>query len=239
MSWQQRNEAFRKSLVKSLEDSKFKDKTTPTTNDLVTIFILNPFRDWPSDKPCAIIIDALDELWDHDNASSVLDAFQSLNKPVKLFLTSRPDVTVSIKGKKQFEIETFDVESDANKEDIRIFTHDRLAELTEDLLDVSSQDFEKIVNTLAEASKGLFIWITLVLGNVSGTEKFSATEDETLEAVEEILGEGEGTDVKETGKQLLERLEQSATLDLQSLYCRALFKAYPTSQLSGDFQNRF
>ncbi|KAJ3018745.1 UNVERIFIED_CONTAM: hypothetical protein HDU68_010993, partial [Siphonaria sp. JEL0065] len=39
------------------------------------------------------------------------------------------------------------------------------------------------------------------------------------------------------GKQLVERLQQSAALDLNSLYCRALFKAYPANELVVDFKN--
>ncbi|KAI9333854.1 WD40-repeat-containing domain protein [Obelidium mucronatum] len=216
---------FRKSLVKSLQDSKFKEKTRPTIHDLITLFILNPFTNWPAETPCAIVLDALDELMDHENIGLVLDAFQSLNKPaVKLFVTSRPDVSVSIKGRKQFGIEAFDVESASNKEDIRIFTRDRLQEMTEDLVDVTSQEFENMVEMLSAASNGLFIWITLVLGNVSGAEGFSVSEEDALEVVEDVLGDDE-SDGKETGKQLLQRLEQSASLDLNSFQGGTILEA--------------
>ncbi|KAJ3019865.1 UNVERIFIED_CONTAM: hypothetical protein HDU68_010474 [Siphonaria sp. JEL0065] len=190
---------------------------------------------WSATTPCAIVIDALDELVDHEGVSLLLDAFQMLNKPIKLFVTSRPDVVVNAKGKKLYEIQVFDVESEANKKDIEIFTHDRLEELTDGLLDISSDEFDRMVDNLSEASNGLFIWITLVLGNVTGAEKFVVSEEETLEAMEEIFGEGV-IEMKETGKQLLARLEQSARLDLNSLYCRALFKAYTTSQLVSEFK---
>ncbi|KAJ3011772.1 UNVERIFIED_CONTAM: hypothetical protein HDU68_001533, partial [Siphonaria sp. JEL0065] len=56
----------------------------------------------------------------------------------------------------------------------------------------------------------------------------------------EVLGEaledvGEAI-VKETGEQIVARLQESASLDLNSLYCRALFKAYTTDQLVYDFK---
>ncbi|KAI9341922.1 hypothetical protein BDR26DRAFT_291323 [Obelidium mucronatum] len=127
---------FRKRLLISLEDSKFRDKSHPSIQDLVNIFIINPFQDWSSTDPCAIILDALDELEDHSHVAAVLDAFQSLHHSVKLFLTSRHDVVVSVRGKKSYDIELFDVESQANKADIRVFTRDRLVEIAESFGDI-------------------------------------------------------------------------------------------------------
>ncbi|KAJ3024782.1 UNVERIFIED_CONTAM: hypothetical protein HDU68_007794 [Siphonaria sp. JEL0065] len=229
--------SYRKALITSLENSKFKDKTNHSVRDLVAMFIAIPFKDWPNETPCAIVIDALDELVDHSDVSLVLDAFQSLKQRqqlVKVFLTSRPDVAVGLKEKKNYEIEEFEVEAEANKEDILIFTRDRLKEML-DGLGVSVKDFESLVATLAKASNGLFIWITLVLGNVGGFEKFGTSEEGAMETLEIVLDSGR--DGKEAGKQLVERLQQSAKLDLNSLYCRALFKAYPTNELVVDFKN--
>ncbi|KAI9333842.1 WD40-repeat-containing domain protein [Obelidium mucronatum] len=226
---------FRKHLVASLEDSKFKDKTRPSVKDILSNFIITPFREWRIETPFVIVIDALDELADHENVGLVLDTFQSLHAPIKLFITSRPDVSVSLKWKKQFEIESFDVESAANKEDIKIFTRERLTEMTQDLMDVTSHEFENMVELLSKSSNGLFIWITLVLGNVSGSDNFIVSEDGVMEVVEEVLGENE-VELKETGKQLLERLEQSAALDLHALYCRALHKAFTTELSVADFK---
>ncbi|KAJ3021306.1 UNVERIFIED_CONTAM: hypothetical protein HDU68_009696 [Siphonaria sp. JEL0065] len=224
-----KNENYRKRLVTSLLDSKFKDKFDPTVRDLISIFIDTPFQDWPANVPCVIAIDALDELGDHSSVSSILEAFHRLKKPVKLFLTSRPDVVVNLKGKTLYEVEEFDVDSDANKEDIRIFTRDRLNEMVNGL-GVSNEDLEALVSTLSVASSGLFIWITLVLGNVGGSDRFEASSEE---GVVEVFEAWEHT----TRQQLVERLQQSATLDLQSLYCRALFKAYPTLEFVADFKS--
>ncbi|KAJ3015643.1 UNVERIFIED_CONTAM: POC1 centriolar protein A [Siphonaria sp. JEL0065] len=221
--------------MRSLEDSDFKSKANPSIHDLIRIFISTPFKDWPAETTCAIAIDALDELVDHLDVGLVLTAFDAMNKPVKLFITSRPDVVVGVKGKKRYEIEEFEVESEANKEDIRIFTHDRLEEMV-DGLDVSENDFKSLVATLAEASNGLFIWITLVLGDVGLSDKFETSEEVAVNTLAEGIHAGE---VKETGKQLVERLQKSATLDLNSLYCRALFKAYPGSELVADFKTCF
>ncbi|KAI9334103.1 WD40-repeat-containing domain protein [Obelidium mucronatum] len=229
---------YRKSLIKSLEDSKFMDNAAPTVGDLIRIFIINPFKDWPSSTPCMIVIDALDELVDHSSVSDVLHAFDSLKKPIKLFLTSRPDVAISPKGKKDFQVGYFNVESIENQQDIRIFAHDRLTELVDSLasdglVDVSPNEIEDMVTRLSEASNGLFIWITLVLGNVSDGDKYNVREEDTLGVVEEMLGDPTATG---TAKELLNRLEQCASMDLHSLYCRALYKAYPTDSAVNDFK---
>ncbi|KAJ3003299.1 UNVERIFIED_CONTAM: hypothetical protein HDU68_005757, partial [Siphonaria sp. JEL0065] len=81
-----------------------------------------------------------------------------------------------------------------------------------DELEMTVDNFEELVDTLAEASKGLFIWITLVLGNVDGSEKKDYAEvlGEALEDVGEAI-------VKETGEQIVARLQESASLDLNSL----------------------
>ncbi|KAJ3007725.1 UNVERIFIED_CONTAM: hypothetical protein HDU68_003381, partial [Siphonaria sp. JEL0065] len=235
-----KNAMYRKRLIFSLQDSNFKDKTNPSVPDLVGIFIAIPFQDWPLDVPCGIVLDALDELVDHASVSLVLDAFQSLKKPVKLFVTSRPDVEINLKGKRQYEIEIFDVDSQNNKDDIRIFTHDQLSEMFGSLEDVDvlgEDEFNGLVTNLAEAASGLFIWITLVLGNVEAFEMFEVSEKEALDVVEGVVGDSQLR--KETAKQLLEKLQQSATLDLQSLYCRALSKAFVTADLVSDFKTCF
>ncbi|KAJ3005569.1 UNVERIFIED_CONTAM: hypothetical protein HDU68_004564, partial [Siphonaria sp. JEL0065] len=225
--------SYRKALITSLENSKFKDKTNHSVRNLVALFIATPFQDWPNETPCAIVIDALDELVDHADVSLVLDAFQSLKqgqKPVKVFVTSRPDVVVGAKRNKLFEIEVLDVEAKENKDDVRIFTQDRLLEMRDSLVDPKAMDtvFDKLVETLVEGASGLFVWITLVLGNVRSSDKFVVTEENGFDVIGEALEEvtSPSGESKETGKQLVERLQQSVKLDLQSLYCRVLFKAY-------------
>ncbi|KAJ3018525.1 UNVERIFIED_CONTAM: hypothetical protein HDU68_011115 [Siphonaria sp. JEL0065] len=123
------------------------------------------------------------------------------------------------------------------RRDIAIFTDERLHEMMESHPEITEEEIQKLVTTLSEASNGVFIWITLVLGNVSGSDGFQVSEDEQLEILEEGLDELEEPILEhETGKMLIERLERSATLDLHALYCRALYKAYSNEQLVSEFK---
>ncbi|KAJ3013969.1 UNVERIFIED_CONTAM: hypothetical protein HDU68_000468 [Siphonaria sp. JEL0065] len=54
-----------------------------------------------------------------------------------------------------------------------------------------------------------------------------------MDVLEGVL---ESADGKETGEQLVERLQQVAILDLQSMYCRVLFKAYPSDEIVANFK---
>ncbi|KAI9337827.1 hypothetical protein BDR26DRAFT_450077 [Obelidium mucronatum] len=242
--------SYCKELIKSLQDSKFQDSTIVSIRKQLELFFINPFNACPFLPNCVIVIDALDELVDHVDQKSleaVLKTFKSLKTPIKLFITSQPDVAIPRTGARDFRIEYFDVDSVENIEDIRLFTRDRVAELVgglafEGRIDVDANDVANLVAKLSEAnlvaklseaSNGLFIWITLVLGNVHGVDRHLMKEEVATEIIEDVWGES--TSIEFT-KELLLRLEQAASIDLHSLYCQALWKAYKTDEAANDFK---
>ncbi|KAJ3015635.1 UNVERIFIED_CONTAM: hypothetical protein HDU68_012634, partial [Siphonaria sp. JEL0065] len=233
----EKNPDFCKLLRQSLDAVDFKNENTHV-RDVLDCFITTPFANWNIETPIVIVIDALDELVDKSgkDVSLTLDRFQSITKmsaAVKFFVTSRPEVNTE----KEIDFQKFDVNSDTNKDNIRVFTLDRLADLVNALgEDVSNLGLDPLIEKLVKRSAGLFIWITLVLGNVSPTETFHTSEDDVKKVLGDTLSASD-TPAKETVDQLLKRLESSASLDLKSLYCRALWRAYPTDTLVSDFKS--
>ncbi|KAI9309892.1 hypothetical protein BDR26DRAFT_814710 [Obelidium mucronatum] len=200
---------YRKALIKSLQDSKFRDSTIVSIRQQLEYFFINPFNACPAPPGCVIVLDALDELLDHKSVEEVLRVFKSLKTPIKLFITSRPDVAIPRTGTNDFGIEYFDVESEKNHEDIRLFTHDRVAELvgslaSEDRIDADANIIANLVTKLSKAADGLFIWITLVLGNVHGVDRHLMKEEVTTEVIEDVWGESVSI---ESTKELVLRLE--------------------------------
>ncbi|KAI9343658.1 hypothetical protein BDR26DRAFT_933176 [Obelidium mucronatum] len=233
--------SYRKELLKSLQDSKFRDSTIVSIQKQLEVFFIKPFKACPIIPNCVIVIDALDELVDHVDRKSiteVLNTMKSLKPPIKLFITSRPNVAIPMTGTNDFGIQFFDVESKENLEDIRLFTHDRVTELVNSLvmkgrIEANPKEVADLAMKLSTASKGLFIWITLVLGNVRGVDRHLTNEESTIEVIEDVWGE---STLNESTAELLLRLEQAASMDLQSLYCRALCNAYKTEKAANDFK---
>ncbi|KAI9331754.1 hypothetical protein BDR26DRAFT_938290 [Obelidium mucronatum] len=93
-------------------------------------------------------------------------------------------------------------------------------------------EIDSLVPALVKESNGLFIWISLVLGNVEEFERFEVREED----VKKILVEVEYSSTRMPWLDLKKRLVELTKLDLPSLYCRALFKAYPTPELQRDFK---
>ncbi|KAI9326222.1 WD40-repeat-containing domain protein [Obelidium mucronatum] len=229
---------YRKELIKSLQDSKFRDSTHVPIRQQLEYFFINPFDACPAPPDCVIVLDALDELVDHKSVEEVLKVFKTLKTPIKLFITSRPDVATPLTGKTDFKIQYFDVGSKENLEDIRLFTHDRVNELvnslaSDDRIDADENAIANLVTKLSEAANGLFIWITLVLGNVCGVDRHLMKEEVTAEVIEDVWGES--TSIESTKESLL-RLEEAASMDLYSLYCQALWKAYKKDEAASDFK---
>ncbi|KAI9310777.1 hypothetical protein BDR26DRAFT_946291 [Obelidium mucronatum] len=181
---------YRKALIKSLQDAKFRDSTIVSIRQQLEYFFINPFNACPAPPGCVIVLDALDELLDHKSVEEVLRVFKSLKTPIKLFITSRPDVAIPRTGTNDFGIEYFDAD-------------------------------------------GLFIWITLVLGNVHGVDRHLMKEEVTTEVIEDVWGKSVSI---ESTKELVLRLEQAASMDLHSLYCQGLYKAYKTDEAAYDFK---
>ncbi|KAI9331833.1 WD40-repeat-containing domain protein [Obelidium mucronatum] len=225
--------SYRKELLKSLQDSKFRDSTIVSVRKQLEVFFINPFSDYPAAPNHVIVIDALDELEDHVDRNQlleVLNTLKSLKTPFKLFITSRPNVAIPRMGADDVEVERIDVKSKNNHEDIRLFTQDRVAGLVkslvaEDRIAPDPKDIADLVTTLSQASNGLFIWITLVLGN--------GYSEDAAGVIEEVWGDSTST---KSVKELLLRLEQVASMDLRSLYCRALCNAYRTETAANDFK---
>ncbi|KAJ3068023.1 hypothetical protein HDU98_008798, partial [Podochytrium sp. JEL0797] len=223
---------FCSSLIQSLLDSKFKDMVQPKVKTLLDIFLITPLQAWPQERPVTILIDALDELVDpQEHINLVLEAFQSLHGPVHLLVTSRPNVVPTSKGQSQYKIQEFDVDSAGNKKDILTFTQDRLSAM---LPAVNKARLQLLANQLSEASNGLFIWIVLVLGDVSAADvgKFNVSEGSQkkflLKGVKAFFLKT-AVGGNEADEALIVQLEQSAAvLDLNALYCRALQKACHT-----------
>ncbi|KAI9337828.1 hypothetical protein BDR26DRAFT_1008460 [Obelidium mucronatum] len=230
-----KNQDFHRKLIKSLEDAKYKEFTVFSVFDLIRIFLVNPFDGFVCDD-LVIVIDALDELQDYEDIYEVFRFFKS--RSVKLFLTSRPDHMLTAKVKKFFKVKHFEVGSEDNFSDILLFAHDRLDELVQDLpsdgqVSLGPNEIKEMAEKLTQASHGLFIWITLVLGNVSGVDKYIVTDQDPKDVLEEAMY---GSPSRETTNEIMCRLKQLASMDLQSLYCRALCKAYKSDSDDSAFK---
>ncbi|KAI9331753.1 hypothetical protein BDR26DRAFT_663144 [Obelidium mucronatum] len=104
------DECFKDALGRSLQDTPLKGRKKRNTKELVDHLILSPMGKWPSNKPCVIVIDALDELTDMDKVSTIFESFQST--PIKLFLTSRHDVPITFDVKTLSHLETFNIKDE-------------------------------------------------------------------------------------------------------------------------------
>ncbi|KAJ3070517.1 hypothetical protein HDU98_006488 [Podochytrium sp. JEL0797] len=124
--------------------------------------------------------------------------------------------------KTRYNIQEFDLDCDKNKKDILTYAVDRLSNL---LPNVNEARLQSLASKLSDSSKGLFIWIVLVLGDIAAVDdgKLHVTKKAQLKSLRRVVvvGGGRGGGIEEDNALIL-RLEQSAALDLQELYCRAL-----------------
>ncbi|KAJ3237975.1 hypothetical protein HDU81_008583 [Chytriomyces hyalinus] len=219
------NVPFRTELVKTLESCKFQDvnenRKTIQIQELLRIFIQEPMKAWPKNTPAVVVIDVLDEIKDTiENINWLIDAFLNLST-VKLFITSRPEIKESESSGIAFI--TFDQMAPDNMSDLRMFAHDRLDTLFATFKDFGSRDKDDLTELLVKESNGLFIWMTLVLGSKNQDAK---QQTEVTSFAYKIKQKR----TKASKDELIKSLKETAMLDLQALYCRALSEAF----LDGD-----
>ncbi|TPX59994.1 hypothetical protein CcCBS67573_g09038, partial [Chytriomyces confervae] len=219
------NAPFRTKLVQTLENCKFQDvnenRKTIQIQELLRIFIQEPMKAWPENTPAVVVIDALDEIKDTiENINWLIDAFLQLS-PVKLFITSRPEIKESESSGIAFI--TFDQMAPNNMSDLQLFAHYRLDTLFATFKDFGSRDKDDLTELLVKESNGLFIWMTLVLGS----RNQDATQKKEVSSFARKIKQKR---TKPSKDELIKSLKETAMLDLQALYCRALSEAF----LDGD-----
>ncbi|TPX66522.1 hypothetical protein CcCBS67573_g07802 [Chytriomyces confervae] len=217
------NDPFRTALIRKLESVNKNKKDMPEIEMLLHKFIKEPMKAWPDTTPAVVVIDALDEIKDTpENINLLLGAFLHRSS-VKLFITSRPEIKAMEESSISFI--AFDQMAQDNLEDLRMFAGVRLNTLFANFPEFGLGDREKLREMLVEKSTGLFIWITLVLGNVNDLNVHKIKMTNVKAHVRENKKK-----LPETSKELIKRLEASASLSLHALYCRALSEAF----LDGD-----
>ncbi|KAJ3235389.1 hypothetical protein HDU78_005240 [Chytriomyces hyalinus] len=234
------HDQFRTALIKSLENWGFQDvnenkKAMPNIKKLLQLFIEAPMQAWPKTLSIVVVINALDEISNmSNNIHLLLGTFLSLSS-VKLFITSRPEIKA-----KSIEISTatkkssvahisFQQNDERNLEDIRLFARLQVDTLFAEFPDFGLDNKKALEDMLVKKSLGLFIWITLVLGTSDGDDKEQRGKvaDYVEESETNLPKASKQQNMKQEKKeQLIKRLEESASMDLQELYCRAFSEAF-------------
>ncbi|KAJ3251992.1 hypothetical protein HDU77_005490, partial [Chytriomyces hyalinus] len=223
------NNQFRTALIKTLENWGFQDvneskKAMPNIEKLLQLFLEEPMEAWPKTLSVVVVIDALDEIKNiSEDIHLLLGTFLRL-LPVKLFITSRPEIKA-----KSMEISTatkkssvalivFHQNDKRNLEDVRLFAALQVDALFAEFPNFGPDNKKALEDMLVENSRGLFLWITLVLGNVDDDKIQRKNVDAHVRKKKNKL--------PGTSKVLAKRLEESASKGLQDLYCRAFSEAF-------------
>ncbi|KAI8822723.1 hypothetical protein BJ741DRAFT_672291 [Chytriomyces cf. hyalinus JEL632] len=238
------NDQFRTSLIKTLEDWGFQDvneskKAMPNTEKLLQLFL--PMEAWPKTISVVVVIDALDEIKNiGEDIHLLLGTFLHLDS-VKLFITSRPEIKAksmelsTATKKSSVALMAFQQNDKRNLEDIQLFASFQVDTLFAEFPDFGVDDKEALVDMLVKKSVGLFIWITLVLGTSGGDDEQRGKVADFVEENETHVPKASNQQkMKEEKKeQLIKRLEESASLGLQDLYCRAFSEAFLDGEKTG------
>ncbi|KAJ3387465.1 hypothetical protein HDU80_000156 [Chytriomyces hyalinus] len=229
------NDQFRTALIKSLEGGRFQEVNKnkdpmPNTEDLLRLFLVEPMQAWPKNTSVVVVIDAIDEIKNiSEDIHQLLGTFLRL-EPVKFFITSRPEIKAKSMEIKKSSVAflAFHQDDGRNLEDIRLFVAIQVDALFAEFPDFGLDDKKALEDMLVKKSLGLFIWITLVLGTSDG-------DDEQRDKVADFVEENETHLPKASNQQkmkeekkehLIKRLEESASMGLQDLYCRAFSEAF-------------
>ncbi|KAJ3243982.1 hypothetical protein HDU77_010117 [Chytriomyces hyalinus] len=235
------NDQFRTALIKTLTDWGFQDVNEnkiamPNTEKLLQLFLEEPMEAWPKTLSLVVVIDALDEIKNiSEDIHLLLGTFLCLES-VKLFITSRPEIkdeSIEIStGTKKSSVAliAFKQNDERNLEDIRMFATSQVDTLFAKFPAFGPNERKRLVELFVQNSTGLFIWITLVLGNVDGHDsqvnKGAGGKKKQRASVVAAHVRKNKNKLPETSNELASRLEAYASMGLQKLYCRAFSEAF-------------
>ncbi|KAF8594481.1 hypothetical protein BDV93DRAFT_515736 [Ceratobasidium sp. AG-I] len=125
--------------------------------------VLKPCQGCAISRPLVIVIDALDEGFNHDLLKILRDDVPRLPSAFRIFLTSRmqPDID-NLCRRSHVRLAPLDINSSANLLDMNIFVRHRLQQLAEARGFDSDWPGEQLRSEFEARAAGLFIWVTTV-----------------------------------------------------------------------------
>ncbi|KAG9083288.1 POC1 centriolar protein A, partial [Ceratobasidium sp. 392] len=126
--------------------------------------VLKPCQECSLVGPVALVIDALDEAWDNDLLMILRERASKLPGTFRIFLTSRmrPELEILLNKPHVIGVE-FNIRTQSNMDDIRIYARSKLRELANGRADLEDDwPGEKLRESFIAKAGGLFIWVTTV-----------------------------------------------------------------------------
>ena len=116
----------------------------------------------PLSKPLYWVIDGLDE---SDSPSAIVEMFATIPRdvPIRILITSRRTSTLTkVFDRASTAIDILRLEIKASEQDIRLFALDKLR-----YMQASDEDRERIIESVICRAEGSFLWVSLVLEEIS------------------------------------------------------------------------
>lgn len=153
-----------------------------STRAIWTLFLKN--QTWAELQPCGWVIDGVDELNPGDR-DLLISFLGDLPGTTRVCATSRPGVDISAIEAIRHAITIFNIEPSHTDPDIRTYIRTSLKSST---TLGSPRHYDKVESMLQRHSQGMFLWVSLMLDQLSRARTFRQFDELMEKPPEGIMG---------------------------------------------------